>query len=45
MTIIKEQLKYQNKYYQNIINELKNKILSVQEENQNTFTAFSQVER
>lgn len=45
MADIEEQFKYQKEYYKDIINVLKSKILLVQEENQKTFNAFSQVAR
>lgn len=40
-----EQLERQNQYYTDIINELQNRILSIDEENQATFAAFSQIMR
>lgn len=45
MVAIEEHFKYQNEYYKSIINELKSKTSSVQEENQKTFNAFSKVAR
>jgi len=40
-----EQLKRQKQYYADIINELKYKILSIEEENRATFTTYSQIMR
>lgn len=40
-----EQLDRQKKYYADIINELKNRILSIEEENRATFAIYSQIMR
>lgn len=40
-----EQLKRQKQYYSDIINELKCRILSIEEENRATFAMYSQIMR
>jgi hypothetical protein len=42
---MEQQLEHQKQYFKEIIKELKSRILSVEEENQTTFTAFSQIMR
>lgn len=40
-----EQLDHQTKYYTAIVNELKNRIMSIEEKNEVTFATFSQIMR
>lgn len=42
---MEEQLDYQKQYYTDIINELKNRIMSIEEKNEATFATFSQIMR
>lgn len=45
MKNMEEQLEYQKEYYIDIINELKNRILLIEEKNQATFSIFSEIMR
>lgn len=42
---MEQQLKLQKRYYADIIRELKMRILSIEKQNQITFTDFSQIKR
>lgn len=45
MQKLEEQLDHQKQYYANIISKMKNKILSVEEENCASFTSYSRIMR
>lgn len=45
MIKIKEEMDYQSQHYTSIVNELKTYILSIEKENQSSFTDFSQIMR
>lgn len=45
MIKMEEQIDYQSQHYSSIVNEVKKYILSIEKENQSSFTDFSQIMR